>query len=158
MQGHTYIPNALDLGFNHAVGLLASRYAPGWQAADDAPNDFETLKAWHKRDGFITVWKGASDSTIFGEPYYNWAFRAWHDAVHLTYDLPFTQEGEEAAAEMQCQHIMRHFGDDSRSRKWCELIRCEVAGQAAHYAQTGEFPADQIAFAKGYLAERGIAV
>jgi hypothetical protein len=158
MNGHTIEVTALDTGFNFMVALMAERYAPGWKAAPVAPETLEALKESHKRDGFITVWDGESDRTIFGEAHFNHAFRAWHDAVHLMYDLPFTLDGERAAAEMQCEHVKRHYGTDSRALKWCEMIRCEVAGQAEHFAKTGDFPADQVEFAKGYLAARGVAI
>jgi len=158
MDGHTLQTRALDLGLNHAVRLMAERYAPRWVAAEEAPNDFETLKEWHKRDGYITVWSGASEDTIFGEPFFNHAFRAWHDAVHLSHNLPFTLEGEKAAAEVQVAQLRANFMPGTVLDRWCEIIRCEVGGQAEHFATTGEFPADQIAFAKAYLGERGIAL
>lgn len=142
--------DALDPSFNAVVRDMAGQHAPAWRAADDV--SFEQLKERTLRDGYITVWTGASDRTIFGSAHVNHAFRAWHDAAHLAGDHPFTPEGERAAAALQCAQLVEAYGDTPAVRHWCAIVDCEVNGQVEYAAlHGGEFPADQLAFAKAYL-------
>jgi hypothetical protein len=141
-------PSPLNWQFNVSVRVLASLHAPGWIASDDAPGEYEALAERFARDGRVTVWTGVSEGTIFDDPETNWAFRAWHDAAHLAHGLPFTVEGETATAYVQASHLIGEYGDDDDVVEMVALLLCEVVGQAQWLARYGEFPADQMAFAR----------
>ena len=38
----------------------------------------------------VEIYTGDSVNTIWGEPEYNWLFRAQHDSLHLRHNIPFT--------------------------------------------------------------------
>jgi hypothetical protein len=141
-------PSPLNWQFNASVRALASLHAPGWIASDDAPATYDELDVTRAEHGRIVVWTGASERTIFDDIETNWAFRAWHDAAHLRHALPFTIEGETATAYVQAADIVAEYGDDTDAADMVALLLCEVIGQAEIFAACGEFPADQMAFAR----------
>lgn len=118
----------------------------GFDVADEAPDTLAKLRAEVKARGKMTVWSGASEHTIFGSAEANYHFRAWHDWCHWRYRLPFTAEGERAAAYVQVAHIARVYGDDELAAEMAAWVLAEVIGQAEYQAEHGEFPADQVAF------------
>lgn len=151
----------LDRGLNCAVQHIASRLFPtGFDVGDVAPDTFDSLRDHVQRTGRMLVWSGASDRTIFGDPEINYAFRAWHDWCHLYGNggqgFPFTREGEAGAVALQQDHLRALYGDTAQTRKWCAILDCEVNGQAQYQAETGQFPADQVAFTIDYLTRKGI--
>lgn len=94
----------------------------------------------------LVIWSGASENTVYDCPKVNHAFRALHDAKHLETGLGFNPEqeiemGRIQAAEMasQCKSLM------------ADLFYCEIAEQARHFQENGEFVTDQVAFTKKYL-------
>lgn len=118
---------------NNAVLRMASKLA--YRVADNAPNTFGDLQACGKE---LVIWSGASDKTIYGDCRVNWAFRAWHDSLHLKTGLIFHVDHE-----IELGRIQASLCD---SQLVADLIYCEVAGQAEHYKQTGEFVTDQLSF------------
>ena len=129
-----------------AVLAMANKHAPRYQVADIAPNTYEELVSKTEQDGFITVWSGASDNTIFGNERVNHAFRAWHDSAHLRGGYDFSLRGEILAAKRQCLDLVQSYLPCAARGEAIIAILIEVIGQAAHYAKTGEFVSDQIAF------------
>ena len=113
-----------------------------YNVVDHAPSTYEELKS---HLGTLPVWSGASDRTIFGDPRVNHAFRAHHDTLHLRYQLPFTLEGELELARLQARC---YFGDVVQ-----DAIYLEVAAQALHLAETGEFVVNQSDFTLKKLDE-----
>lgn len=116
------------------------RLAPKFEAQDNAPYSFETLKA---NSGRLVVWSGASDQTIYGDAKVNHAFRAWHDSLHLKLDADFSFEGERRVAAEQARLI----GSDSMGL----IIMAEVVGQVEYLNKYGHFPVDQVQFLRNYL-------
>lgn len=110
-----------------------------YTVADNAP---DTASALFGHIGELVVWSGASDQTIYGSESVNWAFRAWHDSIHLDYGLGFSVGEEIEIAEIQAGMIGGRLGD---------ILYAEVAGQAEYLLQNGEFPKDQKAFINEYL-------
>ena len=156
----------IDIHFNVAVMTIARRLFPGgYDVAEDAPSTLEALTAHIARKGRMLVYSGASDATIFGDREHNYAFRAWHDWHHWKRQLPFTPEGEREVARHQENDLYRVYGqprteeEQLRRRTHARLIDCEINGQIK-YAQNhnGEFPKDQIAFARMYLISPSFAV
>lgn len=113
-----------------------------FNVADCAPDTFDSLR--HGNVAPLTVWSGASDVTVYGDCKVNFAFRAWHDELHLKLNAPFTLEGETRVALEQA----RLLGSDNLAA----IILAEVVGQAEHFAKYGEFPVNQIDFILKYLA------
>ena len=143
----------LDRAFNVAVLHMASRLFPkGFDVAAEAPSTLEELSDHVAKTGRMLVWSGASENTIFADAEVNYAFRAWHDWQHLTYQFPFTLEGEKAAAACQIADIAAIFGQSAAVKRFARLIWCEVVGQAEYKERTGEFPTDQVDFARNWLA------
>ena len=54
----------------------------------------ESGYAFLVRTRATVIWPGASERTIYGAPEVNWAFRAWHDSVHLARECDFSRAGE----------------------------------------------------------------
>lgn len=117
------------------------KLAPKHSVSDNAPYSFETLKA-NATSGLV-VWSGASDNTIYGDRAINWAFRAWHDSLHLKLNAPFTLDGEKLVALEQIRLI--------DSSELSQIIWAEVVGQVEYFNKYGNFPIDQIAFMRNYL-------
>ena len=107
----------MDKAFNCMVMTMANLTAPCWTASDDAPETFDELVRVSKQRGQIVVWKGESDNTIFGEPEFNWAFRAWHDSAHIRTGAPFTLEGERVACEQQIEDMFKRYGKSDQTQK-----------------------------------------
>lgn len=112
----------------------------------DAPNSWPELKLWNAghRLGIdsLPVFNGASEFTIYASEADNVMFRAWHDALHIKYQKPFTLKGElfiahrhdaELAAISAPYHVR-------------QTIYADVASQVKYYYHTGEFVKNQKAF------------
>lgn len=142
--------------FNVAALHIASKLWPRWfDVSDDAPATLESLTREFATRRRITVWRGASDSTIFGGPECaeaNWAFRAWHDYYHLTRQHSFTPAGERLVCLAQMDDIVTLYGATSEfSALARRLIVEEVIGQALYQERHGVFPSDQRGFAFSWL-------
>ena len=142
----------MDKAFNCMVMTMANITAPSWTVSEDAPETFDELVKVSKERGQIVVWNGASDNTIFGEPEFNYAFRAWHDSAHIRANAYFTKAGEVEACQQQIEDMYARYGVSAQTEKWAQMIRIEVIGQAMHFEQTGTFPEDQRAFMRDMLA------
>lgn len=146
--------------FNRAVWRAARVYCPdGWVVAADAPADLDEAITAFKLHGKPVVWAGASERTVFGDAQTNYAFRAWHDAVHLRLHAPFDRAGEQAVYEVQASDVFLVLPKaPAEHRFFCQrLLWTEVMGQLAHQERFGRFPDDQAAFAERYLATGEIA-
>lgn len=145
-------PNPLDPGFNVAVLHMASRYHPcGFDVSDDAPDTYEELKAEATERGRITVWSGASDKTVFDDKEVNYAFRAWHDAIHLSRGEDFSFAGEYACYVAHARDLIEVFGDNERTRRWNDILFADIVGQALYREEHGNFPEDQRTFVEEFL-------
>lgn len=143
----TFAPRNINL--NVAAMLLAHECWPqGFDTGPVGASTLEALKFEVNERGRLTIWNGACERTVFGCPEVNLHFRAWHDWAHFTYDLPFTVDGETAAAFVQAAQICRRYGPD---RDMVQLLFCEVIGQALWYEGHKEFPEDQRKFADQHL-------
>jgi len=124
--------------------MLAMARGIAYTVADLAPGTAHELFS----SSSLIIWSGASDRTIYGDARVNWAFRAWHDAMHLKQGLGFTVEAELELARIQASQCT--------SDLMAELVYCEIAGQVEYFAQTGQFVADQVAFTLNYMRARGM--
>lgn len=143
----------LDPNLNRAIlDLVADLLPRGFDVAPDAPETFEGLKDHFARTGRIVVSSLHSDRTIYGSAAVNYAFRAWHDWVHVACDFPLTLEGERDVAFVQIDQLTLYADNQAQAEHWARIIFAEVDGQAQYFAQTGAFPLDQVAFVSAYLA------
>lgn len=162
----TYAFKGIDIHFNIAVMTIARRLFPGgWDVAEDAPGSLEELTQHIADTGRMLVWSGGSDATIFGDAEHNYAFRAWHDWHHWKWQLPFTLEGEAAVCDLQKDDLDIVYGlpvtpgERFRRSMHYRLIDCEINGKLKYSKMHGgEFPVDQIAFARMYLISPSFAV
>ena len=106
--------------------------APAHVAVPDAPNTWRELqRAAYDDLGRLRVYDGASAGTIYGSDRVNFAFRAWHDALHLAHGLNFSRESELKIAQLHADQI---HGDFER-----RLIFADVAAQVEYYFEHGQF-------------------
>lgn len=113
--------------------------------SEDAPSTFEALKAaWAASESGtpFPIYSGGCDRTIYADPEANHMFRLWHDWLHVSFGADFSLGGEIAVARMHCAAANLVYGMDAARLMWIE-----TSGQARHYAATGEFIEDQLAFA-----------
>ena len=140
--------NGIDPTFDYVVSLLAPRFR--MSATQFA--DFAAMRDDFNACGILTVNTDFSDRTIFGTPYTNFQFRAWHDSAHIATDSDFSREGELRAMRYQIAQVWKlHGPSDTDKHRWSCIIDAEVSGQLDAFLQTGEFVDDQRAFCVEYL-------
>ena len=145
---------ALDPMLNVAVlHMAALKFPRGYDVRPNAPDTLERLCAWLDSGKRMAVYDGGSDYTIFGDPQVNYAFRAWHDWQHWKYRLPFTPAGAAKACLLQINDLWVEYGPSRRMERWARIIDAEVNGQLQYAAaHANQFPNDQSAFVRAYLA------
>ena len=75
------------------------KQAPPHYATADAPSTWTALRNWYAvARAFppvnFPVFDGGCDSTIYPDAETNYAFRAWHDSIHLANGYSFNREDE----------------------------------------------------------------
>lgn len=142
----------LSVPFNVATLHIANRLWPkGWDVSDNAPSTYPDMVASFKATGRHTVWAGASDRTIFGDPEVNYAFRAWHDWHHIVHRLDFTDAAEHEVLAGQCSDAREIYGNGGIADGFCRILRAEIIGQLGYKNAHGDFPSDQRGFVSAYL-------
>lgn len=140
----------LDITFDYIVSLLAPKKV---KLTSTQYADFAEMKADFERTGYLSINVEHSDNTIFGSAVGNWQFRAWHDACHILADADFSFEGESSAAAKMIEQLHKLDGPTCEDiARWSAIIDAEVNGQGLHYQLTGEFPKDQRAYVREYIA------
>lgn len=117
-----------------------------WQAQTQAPDTWEAMQASFTRDGILRVWNGGSEKTIFSMPQANFAFRAWHDSVHLAHGLDFSLGGEERVCERQIAEVYRFISDLTMRKGFAKILEIEIIGQTSEFLRSGRFVDDQREF------------
>lgn len=112
---------------------------PRWQARDAAPQTLPDVLNSNTATGALTVWAGASDRTVWGDPRLNHLFRSWHDWAHVRTGAGFAPAAEIALAEWQAAEAERSVGS-----AFARLVFLEIAGQASEYLKTGRFLSNQL--------------
>ena len=130
----------------------------------DAPNNWEDLQAFADNPlGFLPVWNGASETSIYGSTAANYAFRYWHDMGHLEHGLSFSPEDER---ELQLSHhlvavakrLTETDGSNETIRLALELYRADTIGQIEYSVANRRFPDNQIEFCIAYVADPAAAI
>ncbi len=115
----------------------------GYRPVLDAPDSLASMAdAWGNLP-YYPVYSGASDKTIYSFAECNYAFRYWHDYLHILYGKDVDAEGEFFIA---AKHVdaARMISPDAAA-----LMRIETLGQTEYYLTNGVFPEDQLEFAWG---------
>lgn len=119
----------------------------GYGEAMDAPDTLQGireafLKARKDRQAF-PVYAGASDKTVYLSPEGNWAFRFWHDILHVIHASDTTFEDEVKLGWLHVQAVEKEFGKGSLEAR---IMGWDTVGQSAYHAIMGNFPEDQRQF------------
>lgn len=147
-----------DQALNDAVVHITERIVGPFTVSDDAPGTFRELKAYLDTGNQMTVASAGSGATIFGDPYINCTFRAWHDWCHWKGDCDFSLQGEMGACCIQLQHLQQFYGINDRTCYWRSLLIAEVIGQARYYWTHKDYIVDQRAFARAYMENPETAI
>lgn len=119
----------------------------GYEEVDAAPESLKDireafLKARKDRQSF-PVFKGASDKTIYLSAEGNWAFRFWHDILHVIHASDTTFEDEVKLGWFHVSAVEKEFGKGSLEAR---IMGWDTVGQSAYFAMMGNFPEDQRQF------------
>ena len=140
------------------VEHLASQHCPqGWVGVPDykAPCTLAGMQtAFAGRLGY-PVSHDFCDTSIYGSVASNMAFRAWHDAMHVTFGLDAILNDE---IELGLKHVRIVQGDFPKV-----IMFCDTVGQSLYESIIGDFPTNQRAFVywlsyglQAYLADEGM--
>lgn len=134
-------------------GELGKDYIP----SPNAPSTFkELMQEWHTccTAGLLSgtrvplrVYSGCSDTSIYGSPEANYAFRYMHDVVHVQLRLEFDVADEIAVATAQRCMLGNLTPEEER------VFFIDTIGQALWHTITGEFLEDQGVFAQRVYEE-----
>lgn len=124
-----------------------------WIARRDAPGDFTTLRRAYVRSCLsgepLPVSDEHSAETIYGQAASNHAFRFWHDVTHIRVGCGFDLDGEIAVATAHLD-VLRAAGWGPGSLEY-HLLHADTLGQVLCSVATGDFPDDQVCFARRAL-------
>ena len=109
------------------LSLLLQKYPPLPHYFVDVDGGPEVVIEAYENNEPIPVYTGDSDDTIWGEPEYNWLFRAQHVSLHLRHNIPFTLMGEYHVAEVHAA-LAEGMGLYDLAR----VIRIDVAAFATY--------------------------
>ena len=141
----------MNRAFNIAVLHIAAKVLPcGFDVSADAPQDYDSLVAHYRATGRVLVWGGASERTIFADAHVNHAFRAWHDARHLSGGHDFSRNGEFYTMVDMMADVSAIY-DGQAAATFRAIIRAEIIGQWEYKDRHGGFPLDQISFVRDYI-------
>lgn len=111
---------------------------------------FDDIKLFYKTNGVYGITDLNCENTIFGNKDTNLAFRAWHDAIHIQHDLPFTLKGElEVYNIMQSQLHHNYYFEKL-------LLYADIVGQSLYYEKHNAFPDNQRNFVIDFLTKNSI--
>ena len=126
-------------------GELGKDYIP----SPNAPNTYkELIQEWQRVCSRVPgearvplrVYDGGSDTSIYGSPEANYAFRYFHDLVHCQLQTEFDIAGEIHTARVQEAML----GSLSVEEAW--VFRIDTIGQSLYHTMTGNFVEDQADF------------
>lgn len=133
--------------------------APRHHPACDAPNSWTALKAWGydaKPGDSMPVYDGGSDKTIYTHARYNYAFRAWHDKIHLDSGLGFNKLAEVMVSNIHVRQARRAMIMFNLTEEDFKALRYDVAGQVLYYYRYNEYVNDQAAFVQACFDNGGL--
>lgn len=132
--------------------------APLHYAVEDAPSTYDELCDWFgplMAGDPIPVYNGGSTHTMYSKPEINHAFRAYHDGIHLIYELGFSLDDEKQVCEVQLEHMRQHQDEYEFTAEDYAVVVADIVGQAMYYDKHKKYVNDQRRFVASCL-ERGI--
>lgn len=141
-----------DQALNDAIVHITDRIVGPFTTSDDAPGSYRKLKEYLDAGNQMKVATAGSEAKIFGDPYINCTFRAWHDWCHWKGECNFSLAGEMEVCCIQLQHLQRFYGINERTCYWRSLLIAEIIGQARYYWRHKAYVEDQRSFALAYIA------
>lgn len=131
--------------------------APNHYACENAPNDYKSLMNWYNNNnsGVLPVFNGSSDKTIYSSDRVNFAFRAWHDAIHIAFKLDFSYADELEVAKHHVDELLcwciGHGIDGNLAYDAAELVYADVVGQVEYYYHHKKYVDNQLDFVVDYI-------
>ena len=141
-----------------ALESFVLNQAPKHHPDPYAPGSWKSLRAWSRHatpNDSLPVYQGGCDRTIYSNPRYNYAFRAWHDKIHLDLGLSFSKLDEIKVCNEHVRQIREHAIMFNLNEDDVRAMHCDVAGQVLYYYKYNEFVNDQALFV-GACMENGI--
>lgn len=132
------------------------KQAPAHFPASDAPNSWPALQRWHavaSKQGWpreriaLPVYDGGAELTIYPDNATNYAFRAWHDSLHLLNGYSFSREHEIKVGLIHMQQA-RAAGLSKRDQ---DMLIADTIGQNEYYVKYGAYVDNQAAFVGAVL-------
>lgn len=142
----TVVNSKVELTLSNEAIAAIKQLAPKHHATATAPNSIHALREWGKLHVLnvdsLSVYDGGSDSTIFGTCAGNYAFRAWHDAIHLENGYGFSLDDECEVAAIHCKELrLMGVSEDD-----IDLLFADVTGQVLYYYHNREYISNQVDF------------
>lgn len=147
--------------FTALVHLIAKDLLPeGWDVIPDAPNTLPDLIAYYREHNRIAINVESRHGATVGDLEAHYAFRAWHDYLHvLDYerhkDEDFTLAGERRVADMHRQELVRRLGYTPEANWMGALVQIEIVAANQFKLRFGDWAPDSRAFALRWLKDRG---
>ena len=127
--------------------------APKHHTSAKAPDNYAQLREWADTHivgiDSMPVSDAFSDRTIYRAPAVNYAFRAWHDALHLHYGLNTSTYDELEVAAKHKRALAGEVGCFTAEAQ--RILWADTAGQTFYHKRHGRFPANQRGFVLAHL-------
>ena len=126
------------------------KQAPPHYATPDAPSTWAELQAWHEDENAsisMPVFNGGCEHTIYDSAETNYAFRAWHDSLHLANNYSFSREDEIKVGLIHMQQA-RRAGLSKRDQ---DTLIADTIGQIEYYYKFGRYVENQAKFVSDVL-------
>ena len=140
------------------------KQAPPHYATSDAPSSWAELQAWNQRwlDSaraygtcyVLPVFDGGCENTVYPDNATNYAFRAWHDSLHLANGYSFSREDEIKVGLIHMQQARRA----GLAQRDLDVLIADTIGQIEYYHRHKQFVKNQARFVTDVLARGLLAV
>jgi len=121
--------------------------APRHFASENSPTSYEAVQKQASLYGIFHVFNGGSTDTIFSSRAVQYAYRAWHDSLHLMKQWDFSHASELKVAILQ-EAVAISWGIDERDAK---MLRLDLEAHIEYVYAKGEHPVNQIELIKDCL-------
>lgn len=119
----------------HKTQLTILKLAPNHIASLESPTTYEAVKQ-QAESGVYHVFSGGSTDTIFSSRKVQYAYRAWHDSIHIENEIDFSMESELQVAKLQ-EEIALSNGVNPRDAM---LLRYDLECHIKYYYAKGQHP------------------
>lgn len=132
--------------------------APPHVAVADAPDSYTKLM---RQRGLLymgqplPVYNGGCDRTIYSNASVNYAFRAWHDKIHITHELDFSPAGEQGVLAVHLYQMGQYAREFHLVPDDFSAVIADVLGQVMYYQKAKAFVDNQAGFVSD-ARQRGI--